>query len=51
VDEATSFEQAVAELRQAERALALRTSEVMEADRLRVAVLIGQLADLAGRRL
>jgi 2-keto-3-deoxy-L-rhamnonate aldolase RhmA len=51
VDEATSFEQAVAELRQAERALALRTSEVMEADRVRVAGLIGQLADLAGRRL
>ena len=51
VDEATSFEQAVAELRQAERALASRTAAVVEADRLRVAGLIGQLADLAGRRL
>ena len=48
VDEATSFEQAVAELRQAERALALRTAAAMEADRVRVAGLIGQLADLAG---
>ena len=48
VDEATSFEQAVAELRQAERMLALRTAEAMEADRVRVAGLIGQLADLAG---
>jgi 2-keto-3-deoxy-L-rhamnonate aldolase RhmA len=49
VDEATSFEQAVAELRQAERALALRTADVMDADRLRVAGLIGQLAELAGQ--
>ena len=51
VDEATSFEQAVAELRQAELALASRTAAAVEADRLRVAGLIGQLADLAGRRL
>ena len=49
VDEATSFEQAVAELRQAEAALALRTAEAMEADRVRVAGLIAQLANLAGR--
>ena len=49
VDVATSFEQAVAELRQAERALALRTAAAMEADRVRVAGLIAQLANLAGR--
>ena len=48
-DEATSFEQAVAELRQAERVLALRSVAAMEADRLRVAGLIGQLAELAGQ--
>ena len=49
VDEATPFEQAVAELRQAERVLALRPLAAMEADRLRVAGLIGQLAELAGQ--
>jgi 2-keto-3-deoxy-L-rhamnonate aldolase RhmA len=49
VDVATSFEQAVAELRQAERALALRPAAAIEADRLRVAGLIGQLAELAGQ--
>jgi 2-keto-3-deoxy-L-rhamnonate aldolase RhmA len=49
VDEATSFEQAVAELRQAEAALASRTAAAVEADRLRVAGLIGQLVDLAER--
>lgn len=48
LDEATPFEQAVGELRQAERALALRPAAAVEADRLRVAGLIGQLADLAG---
>ena len=49
VDVDTSFEQAVAELRQAERTLALRTAAAMEADRIRVAGLIGQLAELAGQ--
>lgn len=49
VDEATSFEQAVAELRQAERTLTLRTVPAVEADRLRVAGKIAQLAHLAGR--
>ena len=48
VDEATSFEQAVAELRQAEAALGLRTAAAVDADRVRVAGLIEQLADLAG---
>lgn len=48
-DEATSFEQAVAELRQAERVLALRSVAAMEADRRRVAGLIGQLAELVGQ--
>ena len=49
VDEAATFEQAVAELRQAERALALRTPAAIEADRLRIAGLIEQLAELAGQ--
>ena len=48
VDQATSFEQAVAELRQAEAALGLRTAAAVDADRVRVAGLIEQLADLAG---
>ena len=48
VDEATSFEQAVAELRQAEAALGLRTAAAVDVDRVRVAGLIEQLADLAG---
>ena len=48
-DEATSFEQAVAELRQAERTLALRTAVAIEADRLRVADKVAQLANLAGQ--
>ena len=48
VDEATSFEQAVSELRQAEAALGLRTAAAVDADRVRVAGLIEQLADLAG---
>ena len=47
-DAAASFEQAVAELRCAERALALRTVAAAGVDRLRVAGLIGQLAELAG---
>ena len=47
-DEATTFEQAVAELRQAERVLALRDPAAIETDRTRVAGLISQLADLAG---
>ena len=49
VDEATSFEQAVAELRHAERALALRDPAVIEADRTRVAGLIRHLAERAGQ--
>ncbi len=49
VDEATSFEKAVAELRQAERVLALRDPAVIEADRLRVAGLIRHLAERAGQ--
>ena len=49
VDEATSFEKAVAELRQAERVLALRDPAVIEADRTRVAGLIRHLAERAGQ--
>ncbi len=49
-DGAASFEQAVAELRQAEATLAGRTAAAAEADRLRVAGLIKQLADAAGCR-
>ena len=48
-DEATTFEQAVAELRHAERALALRTAAAIEADRLRTAGLIKKIAGLAGQ--
>ena len=47
VDELTSFEKAVGELRQAEHALALRSVAAMEADQQRVAGLIEQLAELA----
>ena len=47
-NEATTFGQAVAELRQAERTLALRPAAAVEADRQRVAGLIRQLAGLAG---
>lgn len=49
LDEATTFEQAVAQLRQAERVLALRDPVAIEADRLRVAGLISQLAERAGQ--
>ena len=49
LDEATTFEQAVAQLRQAERGLALRDPVAIEADRLRVAGLISQLAERAGQ--
>ena len=49
VDETTTFEQAVAELRHAERVLALRTAAAIEADRLRIAGLIGKLAELASQ--
>ena len=49
VDEATSFEQAVAELRQAECVLALRDPAAIEADRTRVAGLIRHLAERAGQ--
>ena len=48
-DEATTFEQAVAELRHAEHALALRTAAAIETDRLRIAGLIGKLAELASQ--
>ena len=45
----TCFEQAVADLRNAETGLALRTPEHVEADRLRVAGLIRHLAEQTGR--
>ena len=48
-DEAITFEQAVAELRHAERALALRTAAAIEVDRLRTAGLIKKLAELASQ--
>ena len=48
-DEATTFEQAVAELRHAEHALALRTAAAIKTDRLRIAGLIGKLAELASQ--
>ena len=48
-DGVTTFEQAVAELRQAERTLAQRSADAVQADRHRVAGLIGQLAERAGQ--
>lgn len=44
------FEQAVAELRQSEQHLTLRTPEQTESDRQRVAALIGQLAEQIGSK-
>ena len=48
-DGVTTFEQAVAELRQAERTLAQRSADAVQADQHRVAGLIGQLAERAGQ--
>ncbi len=47
-DGETSFEQAVADLREAEQCLAQRTAQQTEADHLRVSALIRQLAGPAG---
>ena len=49
-DGGLSFEQAIADLRRAEIGLALRASGQIEADRLRVAVLIRHLAEQTGVR-
>jgi hypothetical protein len=49
-DGSSTFEQAVAELRQAERELASRDAAAVEADRIRVAAIVRQLAAGAAPR-